>query len=479
MKILLATGGDVQVYLAFEDTEKIEDVELFDYLKEEELFKASLGETYTVLNNDGKHKVLLGLGKKEELNHEKIREAFFKLGKELTKVKAKSAEVAWEKIDGLCIKKSTMSLVEGLIHSQYSFEKYLSEKKTKLTLENFYINLVAEDKEAIEKAIEDAEIIMEGVFLARDLVNEPAIVMTPTKLAETAKEELEDLGVKMTVLGRKEIEDLNMEAFLAVAEGSDEEPKFLVMEWEGNKDSDEKIALVGKGLTYDTGGYSLKPSNSMDTMFTDMAGAASVIGVLKSLAKSKVEKNVVGVVAACENAIDGSAYKPGDIIGSMSGKTIEVGNTDAEGRLTLADALWYASTVVKADKIIDIATLTGACVVALSDVATGAVTNNKELMAEVEKAAKRAGEYVWELPAYDIFKERIKSERADLINTANGPMGAGTITAGLFLGEFVNDTPWLHLDIAGTSYISTPRTYLTKGATGIPVNTLYNFVKFE
>lgn len=247
------------------------------------------------------------------------------------------------------------------------------------------------------------------------------------------------------------------------------------MRWNGDKDSDRKIALVGKGVTYDSGGYSIKPGDSMVTMFNDMAGAAAVIGAMKAIGKSKLEKNVVALVAACENLISGEAYKPGDIIGSMAGKTIEIVSTDAEGRLTLADALYYAATVEKADKIIDVATLTGACVIALGNVNMGAITNNDDLMDEIKEASELAGEPVWQLPSNEEYKEQIKGTFSDLKNS--GGRGAGTITAGLFLGEFVNNTPWVHLDIAGKAYSSNENGYLPKGATGIPVKTLYNFVK--
>src|SRR5699024_3409888 len=240
-----------------------------------------------------------------------------------------------------------------------------------------------------------------------------------------------------------EIEELDMEAFLAVSKGSEEEPQFIKMTWNGNPDNEKKLALVGKGLTYDSGGYSIKSSNGMITMKSDMAGSAAVIGTMKSIAMSNLNKNVVGIIAACENMLSGGAYKPGDIIGSMAGKTIEVLNTDAEGRLTLADALWYAAEIEKADEIIDIATLTGACVVALGNINSGAITNNENLMKKVRNAANLSGEPVWQLPSNDEYRELIKGDFADLKNAASG--GAGTITAGLFLEEFVNNTPWVHL----------------------------------
>ena len=300
--------------------------------------------------------------------------------------------------------------------------------------------------------------------------------MYPELLANSAKENLEDLDVEVEIFDKEKIEELDMKAFLAVAEGSDKEPRFIVMTYRGDPSSDEKIALVGKGLTYDSGGYSLKPTaGSMDTMYCDMGGAGTVIGAMKSIAKAKLKKNVVGVVAACENMVSGRAYKPGDIIGSMAGKTIEVLNTDAEGRITLADSLWYAATVIKADKIVNLATLTGACVVALGDTNTGAITNNKDLMDSVKQASELSGEPLWELPTNEEYEELIKSDFADIKNI--GGKGAGTITAGLFLKEFVDEKPWVHLDIAGTAYLEKANGYLPKGATGVHVKTLYNMVK--
>ena len=232
----------------------------------------------------------------------------------------------------------------------------MSDKKDKSSLEEVYFDVLEEKKEKALEAITEAEILSEAIFLTRDLVNERPMYMYPEVLANAAKENLEELGIKVDIYNKKAIEELGMKAFLAVAEGSSKEPRFFVMTYNGDPDSKEKIALVGKGLTYDSGGYAIKPGDSMDTMFTDMAGSATVIGALRAIAKAKIKKNVVGIVAACENLISGSAYKNGDIVGSMSGKTIEVLNTDAEGRLTLADALWYAAKEVKADKIIDLAT---------------------------------------------------------------------------------------------------------------------------
>lgn len=476
MEILVGKGGDVEIVLVFKGEEPQKGKELYNYLSDKELFKSALGDTYSDISPKGENIVFLGLGEKEKLNVESLRRAFFKAAKELNKMKVESAFVSLKSLESISSNEIGLSISEGLLQAEYSFEKYLSEKKTFLTLNKFYLDGQSNTEE-IEKGVSEAQNIINGVFLARDLVNEPAIVITPKELANTAKRELEAVGVEVEILGRDEIEALNMKAFLSVSKGSANEPQFIIMKWNGDKNSDKKLALVGKGLTYDSGGYSLKPTSGMVTMKTDMAGSASVIGAMKTIALSKVEKNVVGVVAACENLISGEAYKPGDVIGSMSGKTIEVLNTDAEGRITLADSLYYAATVVKADKIVDIATLTGGCVVAFGDVNTGAVTNNQELMDTVMEASKLAGEPVWQLPTNDEYKEALKGTIGDLKNSTGG--SASALTAGLFLQEFVNDTPWVHLDIAGTSDLEKARGYLPKGATGVPVKTLYNLAKIS
>lgn len=476
MKFQLGKEGQVQVVEVFKNTESLEENnELYSYLKEKELFKGNLGEIYSQLASKENKLLLLGLGDKEELTIDGLRNAYFKVGKELMKFKEKSVNISLPQVDKLDYGQSLGALVEGLLQSEYAYEKYISEKKVKPCVEDVYLDIKEGEEEKALEVIKEIENIVEAIFLTRDLVNEPAMYLTPEDLANTAKAELEDLGVEVEVFNRGKIEELKMGAFLAVAQGSVNEPKFIVMNYEGDPASDEKLALVGKGLMFDTGGYSIKSGTGMVNMQGDMAGSAAVLGTMKALAKNKVKRNVVGIVAACENLISGEAYKPGDILVSMSGKTIEVLNTDAEGRLTLADALWYAAKEVKADKIVDIATLTGACVVALGGINTGAITNNPDLMKDVKEASILAGEPVWELPNNPEYREQIKGKFADLANV--GGRGAGTITAGLFLEEFVDKTPWVHLDIAGTSASGSERAYLPKGASGVPVKTLYYLAK--
>lgn len=471
MNIKIGNKGDTKVYFLDKEATEIKGLEgVLEDLKARKIFEGNSGQVFSNVLGAGDKFLLVGLGEGEKLTTENLRRAAFAAGKELMKLKEKSVQLV---VPEFSIDKIS-ALVEGLLHSEYAFEKYLEKKKTEPSLEDVYID-VAKDQEAdLLAAIDETVVLADAIFLARDLVNDPAMAMTPTVLADTAKSRLEAAGVDVKVFDKEEIEKLGMTAFLAVTQGSDQEPKFIVMDYKGDPDSDKKLALVGKGLMFDSGGYSLKPPNSMITMYSDMAGAASVIAAMEALAKSKVKKNVVAVVAACENLISGSAYKPGDIVTAMSGKTIEIFSTDAEGRLTLADALYYTVTQLKPDKVIDVATLTGACVVALGYYATGAVSNNSDFMAEVKDASLVADELVWEFPNTEDYRELNKGHFADLRNTTTS---AGAIGAGLFLGEFVEDTPWVHLDIAGTSFLDSAKGYLPKGATGVPVKTLYFLAK--
>ena len=301
------------------------------------------------------------------------------------------------------------------------------------------------------------------------------MVMTPTKFSLEAKNTLSKVGVSVEILNRAEIVDLGMKAFLSVAMGSDEEPRFVIMRYMPLGEDVKPKVLVGKGLTYDSGGYSIKPTSGMLSMHCDMSGAASVAGTMYALAKNKVQQNVIGVSALCENMISGKSYKPGDIIKSMSGKTIEIDNTDAEGRVTLADSLYFSATKLNPEYIIDMATLTGACIAALGFEYTGAVTNDSDLYMEFERAAKKAGEKVWLLPADDEFREAVKGKRGgDVVNSTG--FGAGTVTAGMFLENFVEGKRWLHLDIAGTAFLPKEKGYLPKDATGVCVRSLYRMI---
>lgn len=335
------------------------------------------------------------------------------------------------------------------------------------------VTFLVDDASEATLALESAAALGEGYALARRLANMPGNVCTPDLLADTAR----DLGkrhkLRVTVLGRKEMEREGMGSFLCVAQGTPQDPKLVAIEYGRGPKGQAPIILVGKGLCFDTGGISIKPAERMEFMKFDMCGAAGVIGAMEAIARLGLKQNVVGVFGATTNMPSGVAVKPGDIVRASSGKTIEIINTDAEGRLVLADVLHWVKQYHPA-AVIDAATLTGACVVALGNSTTGAMGNDDALMAEVIAASRRASEPAWQLPLTDEYKEQIRSVVADIKNT--GGRAAGALTAAAFLNEFV-DYPWVHLDIAGTAYSESDLTIMPVGATGVPVGTFVEFVR--
>lgn len=459
----------LQVEFSCKDTEQESDMVL--QAKSHSTYEGECCQSYYKPCEKESSQLLIGLGSCEELDVHRLREIGFTLAKSAQAHKECIVEVALpKKFAKNPSQEAYEAFVEGMLHAEYAFDEFKSQANDIPEL-SVYFNVNTDEQDMLQAGITHAQAYIKGIFLARDLVNKPSNVIYPETLAAAAKDSLEPLGVEVRVYTGAELEELGLIAYMSVAKGSDKAPHFIVMNYKGDPSSDKKTALVGKGLTYDSGGYSLKPSNSMKTMYFDMGGSATVIGAMHSIADLKLKANVVAVVAACENLVSGKAYKPGDIIGSLAGKTIEVDNTDAEGRLTLADAVYYATHVLKADRVIDLATLTGACLIALGDEYTGMVSNNKDFIEEVKVAAEKSGEKVWELPTSEHFKKQNESKVADIKNT--GGRLAGTITAGLFVGAFVDaDKPWVHMDIAGTAWLDTAYSYLPAGATGIHVKTL-------
>lgn len=416
--------------------------------------------------------ILLGLGKESEITQDKMRALM--AGAMRTARKMCSKTVATVICNGSSKLENyqhiAQTIIEGAILGLYRFNYYKTKKDDTCGIEELLIieNDTAK-ADAITEGIRAGRIIAESVNYARDLINHPAQYMTPAKMAWHAEEIAQQYGLEVDILDREDMQQKRMGALLAVAQGSVEPPKLIILKYQGNPASPEVLAFVGKGITFDSGGISIKPSQNMDEMKRDMAGGGAVLGAMKAIAQLKPKVNIIAVVPCTENMPSGSAFRPGDIITSMSGKTIEVLNTDAEGRLILADAVTYASKL-GATKIIDIATLTGACVVGLGTVYSGVITNNREWCQKVMAAAEQIGEKMWELPNDEEYLEQIKSSIADLKNS--GGRAAGTITAGLFIGEFVDKKPWVHLDIAGTSDADKDKGYNIKGGTGVGVRTL-------
>ena len=471
VKDLTVGSFEGAINLIYED--KSSNNKIVEGLKAKKVFEGKSGQIFYRTTEELNYEIFVGLGKFDELERTDLVNAVARGIKQAEKLKIEDLSINFIKANGLCTGGVTKSIVQGVKLASYKFDKYKQGKESYEPK----VTIVGGPKEKFAKMrekIKEASNVADGIILARDLVNEPANVLYPETLAQHAVEAGKESGFEVEVFDEKQIEELGMKAFLEVGKGSVHKPRLIVMRYMGNANSDERVGLVGKGLTFDTGGYSLKPSTSMDTMKSDMGGAAAVIGTMKALAKNKVEKNVVAVVAACENAISGGSYKPGDIIGSMAGKTIEVLNTDAEGRLTLVDAITYIIEKEKVDKVVDVATLTGAVLVALGSEITGVLSNDDAFYEELLVAAKRTGEKFWRLPNDKCFKKLYKGDFADLKNT--GGRYGGTITAGMFIEEFVQDKPWLHLDIAGTAWTDAGNDTTPKGGTGAPVATLYELV---
>ncbi|EKD33475.1 MAG: hypothetical protein ACD_76C00021G0004 [uncultured bacterium] len=381
------------------------------------------------------------------------------------------------KIKSVCVDVPSVSsdvsqaIAEAVELASYQYNSYKSKPKKSALESVVFAN-------GNEKGIASGQLRAKAAILARDLVNTPAQHMRPVDLANSALDiAKKDKRVKVTVLNRDEIKKKGMRAFLAIAQGSHAEPKFLHLVYKPAKSSGKKIVLVGKGLTFDSGGLSLKDAKNMYTMKMDMAGAAAVLGVFSVISQLNVKAEVHGIIAACENMPGGNAIRPGDVVSSMSGKTIEILHTDAEGRVTLADSLFYGSKL-KPSMMIDLATLTGACVVALGEEIAGLMSNDKRVSEKIKKASDASGELIWELPLFDGYKHELKSKFADMKNDTSP--WAGSVSAGLFLKEFVGNTPWAHIDIAGPAYAERAySSYTPIGGTGFGVRMLLNLLENE
>ncbi|WP_113671126.1 leucyl aminopeptidase [Vallitalea guaymasensis] len=430
------------------------------------------GKLYSVTNIyiSNKFYVIVGLGGYRDLDMKKLKSVVAKSVKQMKKagIEEYGMDITpfIQRFDSECL----FHLVEGIKLGNYEFYGYKTDKKEyDYTV---FLQGIHKDINQVKEIIHKAENIVDGIIIARDLVNAPANRLTPELLSQEVILLGDKAGFEVEILKEDELEELNMKAFLTVGSSSGNSPRLIVMRYKGDFTSDKVAGLVGKGVTCDTGGYCLKASNTMGGIKGDMAGGAAVIGVIYGLAMNKVKTNVVGIIPACENRISRESYIPGDVIDSMSGKTIEIINTDAEGRLILADAITYGIKVEGIDKVIDIATLTSAVVAALGFTTTGILTNNTEFYDKLIKASKKSGEQFWRFPIYDEYREMLKSDIADIKNMGKDYLG--TVTAGLFIGSFAEKLPWIHMDIAGTAWVNPPVfQYQSEGATGAPVTSLY------
>ena len=420
--------------------------------------------------------LLLGLGKEEELTVEDVRLAYANVAKECQKKGISKLNLLLPAISELRVVKveeCLRGIAEGLLLTNYCWEKLATlDEETVLLKSITFVGVLPKSM----KVVHECEEVAEGIYFARDLINGNADSVTPHFLGQTARNIAKKFPhVKASVHDRKWIEKEKMGLLTAVARGSANEPVFIILSYKGHARSKDHTVLVGKGVTYDTGGLNLKPTGSMETMRDDMSGAATALAVIATAASMKLPCNVTAVVPSTENAIDANSFKPGDVYKALSGTTVEVGNTDAEGRLILADALTYSVNKLKPSRLIDLATLTGAMVVALGEGMAGFFSNDEKLSEQLEHASESTSELLWRMPLHPPYKELLKSDIADIRNI--GGRAGGSICAALFLQEFVENTPWAHIDIAGTAFGSKERGYQPKNGVGFGVRLLIDVLK--
>jgi leucyl aminopeptidase len=421
-----------------------------------------------------KRLMVVGAGKAKTFTHAEVRKA---AGSAIRALKPKMIKSCAFLVPDLATgaEDAVRTIVEGALVADFDPDTYRSDRKDLSVKEITVVAPSASDQGKLQSALTQGRVIGESQNFTRELVNEPSNRLTPTMLADRAKKMCDAVGLKCELMGPDKIKELKMGAFWSVAQGSDEEPRLIVMRYEPEGAPEKPVlGLVGKGITFDTGGISIKPADGMEKMKYDMAGGAAMIGAMRAIALLKPKVKVIGIVCASENMPSGKAQKPGDVQIAMSGKSIEIINTDAEGRLVLADGLFYARTL-GCTHLIDAATLTGACVVALGYANAGVFANDEDAYQHFTAALKRSGEKFWRLPLDSEYLDQIRSNIADLMNT--GGRWGGASTAAVFLKEFVDDTPWLHLDIAGTAWMDENKSWIAKGPSGIGVRSLFEFVR--
>lgn len=448
-------NGDLTLFLKQVDSSKFKQIHMIH----------GLGKT------KAKQIFVVGLGEEEHLDLDKLKEVIAKVTQQAIQVKAKRLGYDLDSFqaDSCSMQELAHALAEASMLAAYRFHHYKTGESQYEPVELAEIQIYSKD-ESLTTSLRKGKAYALGTCLARDLVNTPGNLLTPTDLALKAVQLAKRHQLEYTILEKEEMEKLGMGALLAVAQGSEQPPKMIVLKYQGLPEWENVLAFVGKGLTFDTGGISIKPSAKMDEMKMDLGGAAAVLGAMEVIGQLRPACNILAVIPSTENMPSGKALKPGDVITSLSGKTIEVKNTDAEGRLILADGITYAKQL-GADYIVDLATLTGAVLIALGDCTTGALTNHEALMNQVLEAAEENGELMWRLPNFEPYKKMVRASEVADLNNAPGRL-AGSITAGLFLGEFAEETPWVHLDIAGTAWSERKTDLCPKGGTGVMVRTL-------
>lgn len=471
--------GDLRVYYVFKDGslllnngDKVKDN--LKYLIDRQEFNGERSQEAYINNIDKEEKILfLGLGDKSGFKYEILRRITSQIVRTSNEKNIESLSIEFNIGDGDEIANAIKVISESITLTNYKYDKYLSDK-IELSLKE--VNFISMDSDAIKNALREGITLGNSTNIARNLVNEPSNKQSPIELGKQVSILGKRYGFEVEIFNEDEIIKMGMDAIYEVSKGSNNKPVFIVMRYIGDKESKEKIGLVGKGITFDTGGLDLKRGPRFIHMKHDMAGSAAVIGAMSAIAEHKLKANVIAVVAACENMISSKGYKPGDIISSMAGKSILINSTDAEGRLTLIDAIHYVIEREDVNKVINIATLTGSARRIFGPHGGIVMSNNEEFYGKIEIAAKESGEMILRLPIVEDAKENLKSDIADYINTSNSD-SCGAITAGMFIGEFVQNKAWIHIDMSGPCWSDNKRHYISQGGTGWGTRLLYNMVK--
>ena len=466
-----ATKISLKIHLITKELLKKNNLPTLKIAQDSLEFEAKFLQSALLANKDSVE-IFLGCGDEKKIDNNSLNKIGARILMLANGTKYSSIEVLNHFNDEA---KNVANLAFGALLQSYRFNKYFEKKKKDKEVKVAELKFSTSDEKSAQKIFAELEILAKNIFFVRDLVSEPSNILNPESYAEICKK-IKVKGLEIEVLGEAEMKKLGMGSLLGVGQGSDKKSNLVVFKWNGGKKGEQPLAFVGKGVTFDTGGISIKPATNMEDMKTDMAGSAVVVGLMKNLAERNAKINAVGVIGLVENMPSGTAQRPGDVVRSMSGQTIEVINTDAEGRLVLADALHYTNTKFKPKLIVDLATLTGAIIVALADIYAGLFSNDDSLSKNLEESGQKTGEKVWRLPLGEEYDEMINSDIADMKNVGSG-RGAGSTTAAQFLQRFVGDTKWAHLDIAGVAWKGKGDALAHKGATGFGVRLLDELVR--
>lgn len=463
--------NSIAVLVFTEEQAKKSDIKALKFAKENFDFSGKKNQAFLVSENN-KVVAVVGVGAEKNIDELALNKVGSKIVALLNAAKIKSGSIFFDLKNSADV---AAKIAFGAVLQSYRFNKYFENKQKDKTFYMQSLNVMVADVAKAEKEYAPLKILADNIFFTRDLVSEPSNILHPESYAEICKTLKKD-GLEVEIFNEAAMKKLKMGSLLGVGQGSEKESQMVILKWNGGKKGEAPLAFVGKGVTFDTGGISIKPSANMEDMKTDMAGSAVVVGLMRNLAQRKAKVNVIGAIGLVENMPSGMAQRPGDVVSSMSGQTIEVINTDAEGRLVLADVLHYTNTKFKPKFIVDLATLTGAIIVALADVYAGLFSNDDDLAKRIESCGTKTGERAWRLPLGEEYDEMINSDIADMKNVGSG-RGAGSTTAAQFLQRFVGDTKWAHLDIAGVAWKGKGDAMAIKGASGYGVRLLNELVK--